>query len=50
MNEYKTRYANARSYFETALPGFNSMIMVEDKTNPNLVHDVQVFENMDAFM
>ena len=50
MKEYKTLYAAAREYFKKAIPGFHSLITFKDHKDPNAVHDVQFFSDMDAFM
>ena len=50
MDEYKTLYNAAREYFKKAIPGFRSLLTWTDHEDPNTVHDVQFFANMDAFM
>ena len=49
--QYLSEYASGWKYFDEAIPGFQSLVTVPDKyAYSNVVHDVQVFANMDAFM
>ena len=50
MEEFKVKYLEAVDYLMKTVPGCKSVFCQVDPKDPNLVHDIQWFNDMDAFM
>ena len=49
LENFKAKYLAAGEHYQAAVPGLKALFMSIDKKDPSIVHDIQWFNDLDAF-